>query len=238
MIRGIILYYLNRKPTHGYEIQQFIQLYGMDQWTKIQSGSIYYALSKLEKEKNIEVLREERTGSRVRKIFRITEQGKKTLQEEMTLELATPLFQIGSSKFITSPILATLSKDEVEKITRNHIKELEKTLDYWKTWGEKKSSEDKYDLTKLSFRMAIDSLTQQIEWHEELLKHLDYYKKEAVSMDQVITAFNADSMRELEETTAKTDQLKLLNEIRDTISQNPEKALENINDLINQIKNK
>ena len=24
MIRGIILYYLNIKPTHGYEIQQFI----------------------------------------------------------------------------------------------------------------------------------------------------------------------------------------------------------------------
>lgn len=83
MIRGIILYYLNIKPTHGYEIQQFINMSGMDQWTKIQSGSIYYALTKLEKERNIAVCREERTGSRVRKIYEITEQGRTTLLEEM-----------------------------------------------------------------------------------------------------------------------------------------------------------
>jgi len=79
MIRVIILHYLNIKPTHGYEIQQFISMSGIDQWTKIQSGSIYYALTKLEKEKNIAIQREERTGSRVRKIYAITEQGKNTL---------------------------------------------------------------------------------------------------------------------------------------------------------------
>ena len=72
MIRALILYYLSIKPTHGYEIQKFIQLLGTDQWMKIQSGSIYYALTKLEKEKCIDVLREERTGSRVRKIYKIT----------------------------------------------------------------------------------------------------------------------------------------------------------------------
>ena len=75
MIRGLILYYLNIKPTHGYEIQLFIKVSGMDQWAKVQSGSIYYALNKLEKEKCIQVLREERTGSRVRKIYEITDLG-------------------------------------------------------------------------------------------------------------------------------------------------------------------
>ncbi len=49
MIKVLILYYLSIKPTHGYEIQKFIQVNHMDEWTKIQSGSIYYAINKLEK---------------------------------------------------------------------------------------------------------------------------------------------------------------------------------------------
>ncbi len=34
MIRTLILYYLNIKPTHGYEIQKFLQVSGADRWTK------------------------------------------------------------------------------------------------------------------------------------------------------------------------------------------------------------
>ncbi|MDV9924842.1 PadR family transcriptional regulator, partial [Clostridioides difficile] len=55
MIRTLILYYLNIKPTHGYEIQKFLQVSGADRWTKIQSGSIYYALAKLEKDGGVRV---------------------------------------------------------------------------------------------------------------------------------------------------------------------------------------
>ena len=121
MIRGIILYYLNIKPTHGYEIQQFINFSGIDQWINIQSGSIYYALTKLEKEKNIAILREERTGSRVRKIYEITEKGRETLVDEMRQELRAPLFKIGSPKFITSPILDTVPQEEAREIIDAHI---------------------------------------------------------------------------------------------------------------------
>ena len=67
----------------------------------------------------------------MRKIFEITEEGRKALQEEMKRELATPLFDIGSSKFITSPILATLPKEEMIKIINNHIEELKQMKDYW-----------------------------------------------------------------------------------------------------------
>lgn len=237
MIRGIILYYLNIKPTHGYEIQQFIHLSGIDQWTRIQSGSIYYALTKLEKEKNIAVLREERTGSRVRKIYRITEQGKEKLQKEMQQELATPLFQVGSSKFITAPILSSLSEEEMEKILSKHIKELQELQEYWEIWSEKKNTEDKYGLTKLSFQMSIDSIKQQIAWHKELLQHLDYYKKEAMAMESMIASFDADSIKELEESSEKEEQLELLNSIKNAVTENPEQALENINLLMQQIKN-
>lgn len=49
MIQLLILYFLNIKSTHGYEIQRFIQLNYMEEWNSIKSGSIYYAMSQLEK---------------------------------------------------------------------------------------------------------------------------------------------------------------------------------------------
>lgn len=123
----------------GMKYKKFIQLSGIDKWSKIQSGSIYYALTKLEKEKNIEVLREERTGSRVRKIYKITSKGKKTLQKEMKAALSEPLFSIGSPKFITSPILDSLSREDMEQIIKNHIQELHETKEFWTTWSKIKA---------------------------------------------------------------------------------------------------
>lgn len=192
MVRGIILYYLNMKPTHGYEIQQFISLSGMDQWTDIKSGSIYYALAKLEKEKLIVVQREERTGSRLRKIYQITEKGRQALVEEMKQELSMPLFDIGSAKFVTSPILATVPKAEIEAIITQHIRQLEESKEYWTFWSSKKPTNDKYCLTRLSFQIGIDSMEQQLQWHRELLAHLDYYMEEAKQMNQMIQSFDSE----------------------------------------------
>lgn len=237
MIRGIILFYLNIKPTHGYEIQRFIQLSGIDQWTKIQSGSIYYALTKLEKEKNIRVLKEERTGSRVRKIYEITENGYKALQEEMRRELATPLFNIGSSKFITSPILATLPKDEMIRIIEKHIDELKEMKEYWSVWRTKKSTGQKHGLTDLSFQITIDSIQHQIMWHKELLDHLDDYIGEAKTMGKMISTFDADSIKEMDKMNENDERLEFLNRVKEAVSNSPETALENINMLIEQIKN-
>lgn len=237
MIRGIILYYLNIKPTHGYEIQQFISLSGMDQWTKIQSGSIYYALTKLEKEKNISVLREERTGSRVRKIYEITQQGRETLLTEMRQELATPLFNIGSAKFIVSPILSSLPKQEVESIIASHIKELQKTKAYWEKWEQLKSQSDKYGLTRISFQMSIASIEQQIVWHNELLEHLDYYIEEAQTMTNMIVTFDFEKSKDMVQSNSQKSKIDILEQLKDTLEKNPETALEHINAMIEQLKN-
>lgn len=236
MVRGIILYYLNIKPTHGYEIQQFISLSGIDQWTNIKSGSIYYALAKLEKEKNIAVQREERTGSRVRKIYEITAKGRETLVEEMRQELAMPLFDLGSAKFITSPILSTLSKKEVEEILEKHIKQLQKNKEYWAFWSDKKVLNDQYGLTKMSFQMTIDSIEQQIKWHEELLQHLDYYMEEAGQMGSMIASFDFDQAEDVGSDGKRDVQIEMLESIKQTIEKNPEEALENINFLLEQMK--
>lgn len=236
MIRAFVLYYLNIKPTHGYEIQRFIQLSGIDKWTKIQSGSIYYALTKLEKEKNISVLREERTGSRLRKIYEITSKGKKELSEEMKEVLAEPLFSLGAAKFIISPIVDSLSLEDMKKIIQNHIKELKETEKYWATWGEIKTRKEGNELTKLSFQITIDSIKNQIRWHEELLQNLPVYQKEGKELSRMISLFDADSMKETQEITDNEERLNFLNSIKEAVMNNPEEAVENIDRIIEQLK--
>lgn len=238
MIKALILYYLNIKPTHGYEIQKFIQLSGIDKWSKIQSGSIYYALTKLEKEKNIEVLREERTGSRVRKIYKITSKGKKTLQEEMKAALSEPLFSIGSPKFITSPILDSLSREDMEQIIKNHIQELHETKEFWTTWSKIKADKNGNSLNNLSFQITIDSIENQILWHEELLNNLPLYCREAKEMNAMICSFDADSLKESSSVSDNEEQLEFLNSVKEVVMKNPDTAVEKIDRIIEQLKKK
>ena len=176
MIRSLILYYLNVKPTHGYEIQKFLQIAGIDNWTKIQSGSIYYALTKLEKDGNVEVLREEKNGARIRKIYAITEKGKQELQTDLQQELLTPITPIGSDKFFLDNILDELPKDAIIAALRKHLSDLNRQKEYWEKWRQAKAQKDNIPgAEKIAFDMTIDSLKYQILWHEEILNNIDQY---------------------------------------------------------------
>jgi DNA-binding PadR family transcriptional regulator len=237
MIRGLILYYLNTKPTHGYEIQRFIQISGLDQWAKIQSGSIYYALTKLEKEKNIKVQREERTGSRVRKLYEITDAGKQALQDEMRAELAAPILEIGSLKYILYPMIGVLDKKDMETIIKNHIMDLKDKKKYWEVWKVAKAGEDAPKLTRLSFDMTIHTLEDQILWHQELLDHLEDYIEEAKSLTQMIQMFEPDSIEERSDDTKLSKQLERIEKIKQSVELNPKKAIEQLNQIIEEMKN-
>lgn len=235
MIRGIILCYLKIKPTHGYEIQQYLQLSGVEHWAKIQSGSIYYALASLEKEKNIEVLREERTGSRVRKIYRITEKGMDTLQDEMKEALKTPITNLGSIKFFISPILCTLSREDIVEITGNHIRELKEQKEYWIVWQKAKKGEKPNILTDISFEMNIQNIEYQIKWHEELLFHLDLYIEESKWMVQTLEQFDV-SLYEKQPGKSQTEQsIEYMNRTKDTMKDNPE-IVKKLDVLIEELK--
>ncbi|MDO5520213.1 MAG: PadR family transcriptional regulator [bacterium] len=236
MIRGIILSYLNVKPTHGYEIQKFLQLQGTDQWTKIQSGSIYYALTKLEKEKNIEVLREEHTGSRVRKIYKITELGKQTLIKEMEAELAAPITNVGSMKFITAPMLSTLPKEEMQIIIKKHIDELKKQEEYWISWSNAKAAGSASKLLKLSFQMSIDSLKSQIAWHEELLQNIEQYIEESQIMINFIRTFDSERYELVSEQPVTKQSLILAEQLKKEVLDDPLKAIQNLDRIIEELK--
>lgn len=235
MIRGIILCYLKIKPTHGYEIQRYMQLSGVEQWAKIQSGSIYYALTKMEKENNIEVLREERTGSRVRKIYQITEKGIHTLQDEMKEALNTPITNVGSIKFFTGPILCTLSKEDIIAITNKHLCELKEQKEYWTNWQTVKGGGKQNTLVDLSFEMTIQSIENQIKWHEELLNHLDTYIEDSIAVMQMLEQFDVNQYEQQAGSRQTEQSIEYMNHIKESMKDNPA-MLKNLDLLIEELK--
>lgn len=235
MLRGIILCYLKIKPTHGYEIQRYIQLSGVEQWAKIQSGSIYYALTKLEKENNIEVLREERTGSRVRKIYQITDKGILTLQDEMKEALNAPISNVGSIKFFTGPILCTLSKEDMIEIINQHLLELKEQKEYWTTWQRAKGRGKQSNLVDISFEMTIQSIDYQIKWHEELLNHLDVYIEESIGMMQMLEQFDVNQYEQRVGTKQVEQSIAYMNRMKESMKDNPA-MIKNLELLIEELK--
>lgn len=237
MIRSLILYYLNVKPTHGYEIQKFLQLAGIDNWAKIQSGSIYYALTKLEKGGYVKALREEKNGARIRKIYAITEAGKQELQKDLQQELSMPIMPIGSDKFFLNNILDELPKDIIIATLKKHISDLSTQKEYWEKWQQTKIEKDNTpEAEKIAFAMTIDSLKYQILWHEEILNNINQYIMLGRETRRLIQSIDFSAVEDAD--TAKVSAKLLdMQKLRDEIVNDPNKALENIDKLIEQMKN-
>ena len=75
MVRLILLGMLKIRPLSGYEIQQVLQTSQTDVWAGVLPGSIYHALKKMDKEGLVEVDSLEKTGHRIKAIYKITEKG-------------------------------------------------------------------------------------------------------------------------------------------------------------------
>ncbi|TCL62314.1 DNA-binding PadR family transcriptional regulator [Hydrogenispora ethanolica] len=129
MARLVILSMLQRRPMHGYEMQQLIQEEKMEQWLNILSGSIYFALNQMEKEGLIRTDSEERTGNRIRKIYAITDEGRRVYRELLRAALlASPhslksdfSFALGDAQF-----LAAEERDRLLCQNMRHLEELQR----------------------------------------------------------------------------------------------------------------
>lgn len=239
MIRAFILYYLNVKPTHGYEIQKFLQISGSDGWTKIQSGSIYYALSKLEKDGCVQVLREERTGARVRKIYEITDAGKVELQQDLQEELLSPIVPAGSDKFLLQNMLDEMPKETLQSCLNKHLDDLKIQKDYWEKWKKAKIVEKSPHAERIAFDMTLDSLKYQILWHEEILNHIEEYITIGLETQRVIKSIDFSDIDEAFSPNAEiTNEMLEIQKLRSDIITNPAKAAENVDKLISKLKKK
>ena len=82
-IEAAILGLLYEEPQYGYQLEKTIEGWGMRNWTQIAFSSIYYVLKKLEKKELVESELEKVEGKPSRKVFTITELGRRTMREKV-----------------------------------------------------------------------------------------------------------------------------------------------------------
>ncbi|MGG4093790.1 MULTISPECIES: PadR family transcriptional regulator [Paenibacillus] len=169
MTNLILLSFLRQRPMHGYEIQQLIQASRMDLWTNILSGSIYYALNKMESDGLIAATAEERTGARLRKIYSITDEGEKLFQKMIRETLTLPPHTVKSDFSLGLVWIENIPKQEAVELLQQNRKQVEESLAQWRSGKEIKGQ---YGLSKIAlatFDNAISSLEQDIAFLNKII---------------------------------------------------------------------
>jgi len=82
-LEAAILGLIYAEPQYGYQLEKTIEGWGMRNWTQIGFSSIYYVLKKLEKKELVISKLEKVEGKPSRKVFTITELGRKTMKEKL-----------------------------------------------------------------------------------------------------------------------------------------------------------
>lgn len=226
MIRALILYLLNIKPSHGYNIQRFIEVNGIDKWSRIQSGSIYYALDKLEKEGYIYTLKEERNGARIRKIYDITDEGKEELRNALKKELEKPIAGAESDKFMIYSMINKLTKEEITASVEKHLKVLREKKVWWEKGKKIKITEKSLKLEVLNFDMVISNLDYQIKWHEALLEQLDQVIESDNAQEQLISNVDFSTLNDVNYNDIDCEKYAKIEKFKAKIMQNPTDNLE------------
>lgn len=238
MVKVLILYYLSIKETHGYEIQKYIQNTGISTWSKVKSGSIYYALSKMEKKGEVELVEEKTQGSRVRRIYKITQKGKEELKKALKIELSKDLVPMGTEKFISPSFLCEIDKESGIEIINKHIKELKENLEYWEYWKNLKVVDKTQNVERISFEMTIDIIKHSIEWHEALVREYDYYVTFSSNQAQIIKNLNFDEINSQEEDKSITIDKEKIQELKDIIENKPQEAKAALEELLKMFNSK
>lgn len=154
----------------------------------------------------------------------------------MAKELASPISSVGSFKFYIDPMLSTLSKDEIIKIVGNHISFLTEQKDYWSKWSAVKADDSTLGLTRISFEMAIQSINNQILWHEELIKNLDEYIKASINTENIVKSLDFNMFEEENSSSADREKLKYAMKLKEEILNDPQNAVANLDKIIEQLK--
>lgn len=81
---------LSEEPMYPYQIEQQVKYRDMRFWTELSMSSIYKVLDKLEKKSLVIRKNEVSEENRLRKLYVISEDGKKALQEKLVTLLSVP----------------------------------------------------------------------------------------------------------------------------------------------------
>ena len=165
----IVLGFLRMRPMHGYEIQQLIQQSRMDDWANLLSGSIYYALNKLEQDGLIRAEAEVRTGNRLRKIYAITDKGESQFRDMVRESLLSSPHSVKSDLAPGLAWIDALPRDEAVRLLERNLEEVERTRERWLLGRAIKSSYGLSPIVMAAFDNAIGVLELDIAYLKRLI---------------------------------------------------------------------
>jgi len=131
MVRLLILGLLGLRPMSGYEIQQYLQLNRVDEWSDILPGSIYHALKKLTSEGLIQLDSTEQTGMRTKAIYAITESGRIEFRTLLREAWQTPPRSLPGDFYMLLGFVDDLPREEVLAALQEQVAKLEAALHRW-----------------------------------------------------------------------------------------------------------
>lgn len=174
MSKLIILGLLKNKQMHGYEIQTIIQESRIDQWANVLSGSIYYALNKMEEDGSIETVKEERTGARIRKIYSITEKGENEYLNLLKEHLSNQPHTLKSDFMLSLAMVDQLPKEEAVTLLSKNVHDLQELKQSWLAGKENKANSGAYHpVMRYAFDNTLQIIDADIELVEKVIKYLE-----------------------------------------------------------------
>jgi DNA-binding PadR family transcriptional regulator len=165
----IVLGFLRMRPMHGYEIQQLIQQSRMDDWANLLSGSIYYALNKMEQDGLIRAEAEVRTGNRLRKIYAITEEGEAQFREMVRESLTVSPHSMKSDLALGLAWIDAVPREEAIRLLERNLEQVERTREQWLLGREIKGSLGLTPVVMAAFDNAIGVLELDIAYLKRLI---------------------------------------------------------------------
>ena len=123
---------LNRQPMHGYKIIGYFEKRGIEMWTRVKTPSVYKTLQRLEKKGFITGEMKQESNNPPRKVFTITNEGKKYFMELLHSFLwgkdrdHTPMDFWNAFRFVRKNITRTefleIIKNREEKLEQMEMK--------------------------------------------------------------------------------------------------------------------
>lgn len=166
-----ILGLLYEEPQYGYQLEKTIGGWGMRNWTQIGFSSIYYVLKKLEKKELVTSKLEKVEGKPSRKVFTITEMGRKSMKEKLVdilswnKKLINP-FDLGLA------YLNYLEGEEVIECLENYMESAQGRIKFLES--SVKTQEEMgapYPVVAL-FSRPLTGLKAEIEWIKEFIEKI------------------------------------------------------------------
>ncbi len=175
-VEAALLGLLSEQPMYPYQIEQQVKYRDMRFWTDLSMSSIYKLLKKLEKATLITRRDEISPENRLQKIYTISEEGKKALQEKIETLLSEPehiKWQIDIGTYNINLI----SPEKVQTVLTKYRLALQKKIECYEALLKFLQDEE-----CPTHRFAITSrpiflLKAETQWVDVFLKQLDLQQK-------------------------------------------------------------